>query len=444
MKLKSLLFGSAAVMAVGTGAAQAADLPVAEPVEYVRICDAFGTGFYYLPGTDTCLRVSGQVRVESHFVEETDSDDPFIDREFNNWTTRARGNIRLDARTQTDFGLVRAYIDLQMDEGPSDFTHDYGDGSPTLASAFIQVSRDWGTFTTGHTGSFFDFWGSNTFGTRIAIDDNTTEQTLSAITFNLGNGFSATFSAEDPDSGHRRKDSDICSVIANCDISGGGVPGDIDDYEGQEFPDGVVNLRVDQAWGSAQIMGVVGQIHDKVGTDDNGAGINTEGDDDADEVRWAIGGGLKFNLPFGGLAFASEAGFAHGAIGYISTDPMSRGFFTGFNAGDFVGPEADDSATEAWMARAGLSGKFAPTLTWQVDASFTSIDTDRVALTTGGSTDLDYDFTAVVADLVWEPVPGLIMGPEVGWNRLSFDHINFGGEDTFDVVGAMWRTQRAF
>ena len=58
MKLKSLLFGSAAVFAAGTGA-QAADLPVAEPVEYVRICDAFGTGFFYLPGTDTCLQISG-------------------------------------------------------------------------------------------------------------------------------------------------------------------------------------------------------------------------------------------------------------------------------------------------------------------------------------------------------------------------------------------------
>ena len=54
MKLKSLLFGSAAVLAAGTGA-QAADLPTVEPVEYVRICDAFGTGYFYIPGTDTCL-----------------------------------------------------------------------------------------------------------------------------------------------------------------------------------------------------------------------------------------------------------------------------------------------------------------------------------------------------------------------------------------------------
>ena len=67
MKLKSLLFGSAAVIAAGTGA-QAADLPIVEPVEYVRICDAFGAGFYYIPGTDTCLKIGGYVRAESHYV----------------------------------------------------------------------------------------------------------------------------------------------------------------------------------------------------------------------------------------------------------------------------------------------------------------------------------------------------------------------------------------
>ena len=113
MNFKSLLFGSAAVFAAGSGA-QAADLPVVEPVEYVRICDAFGTGFYYIPGTETCLRVSGRVRVEAHYVDgEVDEFVGAFEPDFNNWTTRARGNVRLDARTQTDFGLVRAFINMQ-------------------------------------------------------------------------------------------------------------------------------------------------------------------------------------------------------------------------------------------------------------------------------------------------------------------------------------------
>ena len=66
MKLvKSLLLGSAAGIAA-VASAQAADLPTrkAAPVEYVRVCDAFGAGFVYIPGTDSCIRISGRVRAE--------------------------------------------------------------------------------------------------------------------------------------------------------------------------------------------------------------------------------------------------------------------------------------------------------------------------------------------------------------------------------------------
>ncbi len=66
MKLvKSLLLGSAAGLAAVAGA-QAADLPMrkAAPVEYVRVCSAHGVGFFYIPGTETCLRVSGFARFE--------------------------------------------------------------------------------------------------------------------------------------------------------------------------------------------------------------------------------------------------------------------------------------------------------------------------------------------------------------------------------------------
>ena len=62
--VKSLLLGSAAGFAALTGA-QAADLPMkAKPVEYVKICSLYGAGFYYIPGTDTCIRIGGHIRSE--------------------------------------------------------------------------------------------------------------------------------------------------------------------------------------------------------------------------------------------------------------------------------------------------------------------------------------------------------------------------------------------
>jgi hypothetical protein len=65
--VKSLLLGSAAGL-VAVAGAQAADLPVkAKPVEYVKICSIYGAGFFYIPGTDTCIKIGGWVRAEYGF-----------------------------------------------------------------------------------------------------------------------------------------------------------------------------------------------------------------------------------------------------------------------------------------------------------------------------------------------------------------------------------------
>ncbi|MCP1830223.1 hypothetical protein J2R76_006923 [Bradyrhizobium sp. USDA 4532] len=64
MKLTKCLVLGSAVMFVGASA-QAADLPVkAKAVEYVKICSLYGAGFYYIPGTDTCIKLGGYVRAE--------------------------------------------------------------------------------------------------------------------------------------------------------------------------------------------------------------------------------------------------------------------------------------------------------------------------------------------------------------------------------------------
>ena len=65
--VKSLILGSAAGLLAMSGA-QAADLPVkAKAVEYVRICSLYGAGFFYIPGTDTCIKLGGYLRVETAF-----------------------------------------------------------------------------------------------------------------------------------------------------------------------------------------------------------------------------------------------------------------------------------------------------------------------------------------------------------------------------------------
>jgi hypothetical protein len=435
MKLKSLLFGSAAILAAGTGA-RAADLPTAEPVEYVRICDAFGTGFFYIPGTDTCLQISGMVRADFTYVDFAD-DHNGAEREFNNYSSLARAEIKLDARTQTDFGLIRAYIRYRMTLGTNNFDTDYESTSPYLVNAFVQITNDWGTITAGRTSSFFDFFGSNTFGDRVFIDDLTNEVNTFAYTAAFGNGVSATLSIEDAGSDNRRLNTTFLTVDPVT-----GDPG-LDNYEGQEWPDVVANIRIDQGWGSAQIMGVLHGIHDKHGIDcvgsvdpnGNPICINTEGDEDADGLGWAVGGGASFHLPFlnnSGLAF--QATYGDGAIGYVTLDPGG--------VGDFTGPSGDDTNT-AWSIRAGLTLGWTPTLTSYIDVSYTNVDlhgnNDHDTTHNFG----DYDMFAVVGNLVWTPVKGLSMGPEIGWQQgPQFDHA--GDANNNDRYGVMFRMQRDF
>ena len=79
--VKSLILGSAAGLVAMSGA-QAADLPVkAKAVEYVRICSLYGAGFFYIPGTDTCIKLGGYVRIDTTFNGGAYGQ-PFVQRRF--------------------------------------------------------------------------------------------------------------------------------------------------------------------------------------------------------------------------------------------------------------------------------------------------------------------------------------------------------------------------
>src|ERR1700730_7044554 len=109
--VKSLILGSAAGLIAMSGA-QAADLPVkAKAVEYVRICSLYGAGFYYIPGTDTCLKLGGYLRADT--VYNTNNDIGFAggatgahNRLSNYFTSRARMDFTVDTRTATEHGVV--------------------------------------------------------------------------------------------------------------------------------------------------------------------------------------------------------------------------------------------------------------------------------------------------------------------------------------------------
>src|SRR3974390_3737413 len=116
--VKSLVLRSAAAL-VAMGGAQAADLPVkAKAVEYVKICSLYGAGFWYIPGTDTCIKLGGYLRVD--VLANTNADDTgntsgaggAQNRFTNGYTWGSREDLNLDTRTATEHGVVRPFMDV--------------------------------------------------------------------------------------------------------------------------------------------------------------------------------------------------------------------------------------------------------------------------------------------------------------------------------------------
>jgi len=105
MKIKSLLLGSAAAL-VAAPAAYAADVIVPEPemVEYVRVCDMYGTGYFYIPGTETCLKVGGYARYQIGGTHV--SFDQLFDDNYGQIGSLARGYLSIDAKSETEYGTL--------------------------------------------------------------------------------------------------------------------------------------------------------------------------------------------------------------------------------------------------------------------------------------------------------------------------------------------------
>ncbi|NTJ41956.1 porin [Agrobacterium larrymoorei] len=161
MNIKSLLIGSAAALAAVSGA-QAADAIVAaepEPLEYVRVCDAFGTGFFYIPGTETCLKFGGYVRFQTDFGrDESGSSD---------WDSFTRAQFEVDTRTDTELGALRGFIGFRGNaDGGSAFGSGEDDGSGFhVNQAFIELGGL-------KVGKFYSWWDDGLSGEADVLSTN--------------------------------------------------------------------------------------------------------------------------------------------------------------------------------------------------------------------------------------------------------------------------------
>src|SRR5215510_11376836 len=302
---KSLLAGCAMVLAA-SGAHAAG-------VEYVKVCSIYGDGFYYIPGTDICLRIGGYVRSQAEYGSSNHgivigsgslAADGRFTRETSEFAFSNRAVTSMDARSQTAFGTLRTYLRFRIAST--------GVSGTTSTEAFVERGFvQFAGFTLGRSQSFFDnVTFTNRFNyldVRTAGDTAADGTNLAAYTWELGNGVTLSFSAEEP--GSHFKAGTIDGSQASFAINGVVTT----DNHGIRMPDFVGSLRFNQAWGSA---GISAAIHEISAAYFGASNLTTNGHPDS-RFGWAVSAGGEIKLPYGDT-FGVNAVYSEGAAGYAT------------------------------------------------------------------------------------------------------------------------------
>jgi porin-like protein len=494
--VKSLLLGSAAGL-VAVSAAQAADLPVkAKAVEYVKVCTLYGAGFYYIPGTDTCIKIGGFVRTEwnhnaqGSFSPTTNGSDALYTRTGQTLINRSRIIATFDVRSQTEYGTLRAYAragwqwtsgDFQVggSQCASSLTGGVGNsvaagvggastaGVPAgwaasssctyLDRAFIQFAG----FTFGKTQSYFDFFNTAAYSLQtnlIFVDTGGHGVPVFAYTAQWGNGLSATISAED----YTESRQPIVSLPAiNTSITttlfpaGGSNPSF---HAGNFRPDIVGNIRVDQAWGSAQVMGALHNVRASYYHGGTTATADNQTAHPKDKWGHAFGGGITLKMPWDPKdTFSGMVTYCKGAVRYCSNPAggiLGSGRMFGLVNENKIGLGWADDAyfdgsiigsslelSKAWSGVAAFEHYWTPTLRSSIYGAYmkyeaNSATVDRACAQPNGGAVIgnailggnnapfgpgcaDWKAYQVGTRTIWNPVANLDIGLDIMYTKLS-------------------------
>ncbi|MFT4182812.1 MAG: porin, partial [Rhizobium sp.] len=158
-----------------------------EPLEYVRICDAYGAGYFFIPGTETCLKIGGQVRTEGKWY------DAYNPKRTTGTLWHTRAQLSIDTATDTEYGPLKTNTVYRFDWQDG--------GSTTSKLLFANISL--AGFTIGKADSQYNAYIG--YAGNVINDDvvNDGPYELNQLTYNYdaGNGFTAVVSLEDSNSG---------------------------------------------------------------------------------------------------------------------------------------------------------------------------------------------------------------------------------------------------
>jgi len=455
-KSKTLLLSCVAGIATASGV-QAADLPVkAKPVQYVKICSLYGDGWYYIPGSDTCIRFGGYIRADYGWnaggstsagsgiapgtsVTVTDG---LRNRSSASYSTAHRAEFTVDTRTQTQYGVLRTYMDLRIENR-------IGGDITQATRAFIQ----WTGFTFGRSRSFFDIFTHDQrlsyLNVRTTGDTNDLGINLAAYTVQVAPGLTFSISAEDP---NRQP---VVPGVADGTTAAFGAGAAVTlDTHGVSHPDIIGNLRYEQSWG---YLGVSGAAHANRGLYYGTPNVSSN-NHPPDKWGWAGAVGGEIYLPWGDRIGANYV-YSAGASAY-ATRSGSWQLYGSNSVGvgwlvdgifDSTAGNTNIELTRVWSINAAYQRRWSPNWATSVYGGYVDVSYNNAAKTiinrhlpgaagtnvcgvpvsgavwppitlpaggAGNSCSPDFSFMQVGSRTQWTPVHGLEIGVDVFYTKL--------------------------
>jgi hypothetical protein len=426
MNIKSLLLGSAAALVAVSGA-RAADviMPVApEPVDYVRVCDVYGTGFYYIPGTETCLSINGYVRFQYNVAGGIEDDfgvESLTNSEGDDYQAGSVVRVRLnfDAREETELGTLRAFARVQAQNSFGAYSND---ASYNMDMGFIQL----GGLTMGYLDSLWTEGDGLLTDTDLPVGDYQTNRV--SYTY-AANGFTAALSLEDDATGDFAPD-----VVGRLAYAGGW---------GSIYLAGSYDEEVDGGLLTpASFTAGTGFVFDPVtGTPIAASNVFVSGiDPNADDGSFALKAGLSLT----DLVAADSELKIEGSYAF---DPSSYSTIGLFSNAATLGTQIDlltGTLPVEWQIGAGYAQQFGKLGVAIAGVYGETFDTYSYTTATTFSNRGDGEYYKLVGNVGYEITNNFDMLAEISYADIDFDGQNGSVDNSIDQTAGFLRFARSF
>ncbi|WP_455475039.1 porin [Bartonella sp. B30(2025)] len=368
MNIRSLFLGSTAVFLTIAGA-HATSVPSAkaEPMKYVRVCDAYGKGYFYIPGTETCVRLSGSVRADLMAGDNIDAiTDSELEEGGKTYSASSRLTLAFQTASETEFGTLRSYARVYSQWG-----NGKDKAGATLSAAYLEL----GGFRVGLDDTIFNNWTGG-YGNVINDDgidpSGVTRTNFISYTFNGEGGFSAIIGLELGNaSGIKNEYFYVNKNDKIANISDDGLP-DLSKQIKDYTPNFVAGLKFMQKWG----------------------GFSTVVAHDSYYKKWA--GRLRVDLNINDNLNLWAMGGYKNNVDYYATEGEDGTVLSRQNTTIYA------NWGGKWAAWSGATYKINPQMNLNAQVSYSAVKT----------------FAASV-NVSYTLVPGLVLTPElayVAWN----------------------------